>query len=68
MLLFVPRCLDADVWFDKGVEVRRVWGGGGMGESLLDRLVSMSVSAPLMCSSVSLSHSGHDSVSDWILS
>ena len=63
MLLFVPRCLDVDVWFDKGVEVRRV-GGGGMGESLLDRLVSMSVSAPLMCSSVSLSHSGQDSVSD----
>jgi len=67
MLLLVPRCLDVDVWFDKGVEVTRL-GGGGMGESLLERLVSMSVSAPLMCSSVSLSHSGQDSVSDWTLS
>lgn len=34
---------------------------GGTGESLLEMLVSMSVSPPLMCSSVSLSHSGHES-------
>ena len=37
---------------------------GGTGESLEDREVSMSVSAlSLTCSSVSLSHSGHDSPS-----
>ena len=46
----------------RGVEVTML-EDGGTGESLEESEVSMSVSAPLTCSSVSLSHSGQDSVS-----
>ena len=57
-LLRVPCSLEvlSDRLDDKGVEVI-----GGVGESLLDILVSMS-SLPLTCSDMSLSHSGQGSM------
>lgn len=56
LLLFLDSCNGVDVM----MEVTD-GGGGGIGESLLEMEVSISVSPPEICSSVSLSHSGQDS-------